>query len=735
MVTPDSGYNDDVTAVTIEGNNLQDGAIASLNGTSLQDLTFIDSQHVEAKVPGGLTPDTYDLVVTNPFTRSGVLLRAFTVMTPTPPFITDLTPDQGPNDTPITVHIFGGNFATDVTGTLSTNSTQTSLENLTFIDSNHLRATVPISITPDVYTLTVTNPDDRDGALSDAYQAIAASEYDDLYTEQTDFWLEPLSVHRGELVNIGLTLRREGGQAVLSDVLVHFSVEGETPHYTGTAVTLKPNSDTTVTVEWRSDTQGEVTLYALIDPQNMVPEINENNNIISRTVTVLPPLPDTTPPEVTSFTINDGALYLSSNCPEHLDQVYLDTEVTDNPGGSGLASLLFVEYQWDLGVDDWVPVASSGWLPYESTRTRYEWRLQTSIRFHDSLGVRYIQVWAADEAGNISLTPGSQMINLNSNGKLRPNDVDVFRHPLVVGESLRFNIRGQWEPYCGDPWYNSGFKYWESNFHFYVWSPNDKLLVYETVDFREDVEGTITTATDGIYQIEVETPDLWFEDTRCWVIYWLELIPLGGSQPQSKQSFSIFENGRSQPIVAPGYSPSEHVGIPSAPVIQPMQADFTASPIEGPTPLKVNLTNLSTGGYATCAWDFGDGGMSDDCYHPVYTYTTPGVYSVTLTVSGGGGSDTELKPDYIDVTPAGNNIYLPLVLKGDPGLAYRELKAIQKGGAEAFVKLDREIRPSMLVLLLLIGGVGAGWRVIMFATDPEARSTAKTAGLERLPQS
>lgn len=716
-VTPESGYNDELTAVTIEGNNLQDGAVVSLNGTDLQDITFLDSHHLDATVPDSLTPGTYDLTVTNPFTRSGVLLRAFTVMAPTPPIVSDLSPDQGPNDTPITVHVYGGNFATEVTATLNTNGAQIPLETLTFIESSHLKATIPISITPGVYTLTVTNPDDRYDILPDAYQAIAATEYDDLYAEHIDFWLEPLSVHRGELANIGLTLRREGGQADLSEVVVRFSVEDETEVYIGTAGILQPNSDTTVTVEWRPEVHGEVTLYALIDPQDLIPELDETNNLISRTVTVLPPLPDTTSPEITSFAINNGALYLSSVCPEHLDQVFLDTEVADNPGGSEASSLLFIEYEWDLGVGDWVATASSGWLPYESARTRYEWRLQTSISFHESLGVRYIQVWAADGAGNISLTPGAQMINLISNGSLRPDDVDVFRHPLVNGERLQININGSWSPYCGDPWYKWGFKYWESTFDIYVWSPENDRLVYEEIELREDVEKIISATSDGIYQIEVEAPGLWFEDIRCWVNYRMEIIPSGSSQPQVNRAFSLLESGRSQPIVAPTHTPSEHVGIPSAPVVQPVQADFTGTPTQGPAPLKVDFTNLSTGDYGSCAWDFGDGGTSDNCFHPVYTYTTPGVYTVTLTVSGDGGSDSDKKTDYVQIWSADHNIYLPLVIKGDPGLASSELKTIQKGSSGVIAKPDRVIKSSMVVILLLTGGVGAGRRRLLHSTS------------------
>jgi PKD repeat protein len=94
-------------------------------------------------------------------------------------------------------------------------------------------------------------------------------------------------------------------------------------------------------------------------------------------------------------------------------------------------------------------------------------------------------------------------------------------------------------------------------------------------------------------------------------------------------------------------------------VYTPVQVDFTASPTSGIAPLTVVFTNTSTGDYTTSLWDFGDG-ITSTLTSPTHTYTAAGVYTVTLTASGPGGSDTEVKAGYITVR---YSVYLPLIMR------------------------------------------------------------------------
>ncbi|MEA1873681.1 MAG: C25 family cysteine peptidase, partial [Bacteroidota bacterium] len=84
----------------------------------------------------------------------------------------------------------------------------------------------------------------------------------------------------------------------------------------------------------------------------------------------------------------------------------------------------------------------------------------------------------------------------------------------------------------------------------------------------------------------------------------------------------------------------------------PPVANFSGTPttiLEGES---VTFTDLSSSP-AEWSWTFGDSGASTE-QNPVYTYSTAGTYTVSLTVTNPLGSDTETKVDYITVNPNTN---------------------------------------------------------------------------------
>jgi PKD repeat protein len=86
-------------------------------------------------------------------------------------------------------------------------------------------------------------------------------------------------------------------------------------------------------------------------------------------------------------------------------------------------------------------------------------------------------------------------------------------------------------------------------------------------------------------------------------------------------------------------------------------AAFSAAPTSGNAPLTVQFNDASTGGPTSWQWDFQNDGTIDSTQRsPSFVYTSPGTYSVKLTVSNTSGSDSITKAGYITVTAVGQTL-------------------------------------------------------------------------------
>jgi PKD repeat protein len=78
-------------------------------------------------------------------------------------------------------------------------------------------------------------------------------------------------------------------------------------------------------------------------------------------------------------------------------------------------------------------------------------------------------------------------------------------------------------------------------------------------------------------------------------------------------------------------------------------AGFAAEPNSGDAPFAVQFTDQSTGDITNWLWNFGDGQTSTE-RNPAHTYRDAGDYTVSLTVTGRGGSNGQTNTKYIHVT-------------------------------------------------------------------------------------
>jgi PKD repeat protein len=102
-----------------------------------------------------------------------------------------------------------------------------------------------------------------------------------------------------------------------------------------------------------------------------------------------------------------------------------------------------------------------------------------------------------------------------------------------------------------------------------------------------------------------------------------------------------------------GYVDGFALGGATAPPV----AGFTGAPTSGTAPLPVTFTDASTGSITSRTWTFGDGGTSTAA-NPSHTYAAAGTYTVSLTVTGPGGSNTLTRTNYVTASPpSGGGLY------------------------------------------------------------------------------
>jgi PKD repeat protein len=125
----------------------------------------------------------------------------------------------------------------------------------------------------------------------------------------------------------------------------------------------------------------------------------------------------------------------------------------------------------------------------------------------------------------------------------------------------------------------------------------------------------------------------------------------GGTSALSSPSHTYTTSGTfsvALTVFGPGGSSTTNaVDLITATNVPPV-ASFTASVTNGAAPLNVTFTDTSTGTITNQLWTFGDGDTST-ASSPSHTYTTSGVFSVTLTVFGPLGLNAS-NPNLITVT-------------------------------------------------------------------------------------
>ncbi|MEM6395877.1 MAG: PKD domain-containing protein [Bacteroidota bacterium] len=151
--------------------------------------------------------------------------------------------------------------------------------------------------------------------------------------------------------------------------------------------------------------------------------------------------------------------------------------------------------------------------------------------------------------------------------------------------------------------------------------------------FAESQDGTvfdeIETDTDGFYSLSVD-----IDNTNPTIILISSIDPCTGVLVQEQILASSTQTDYTVDL--------DLCGFIDPPVTDSCQAFFTSQTIDDGT-LSIQFTNLSStiDPIDVFEWDFGDGNISSE-ESPIHTYQSGGVYGVTLSITSGNCTDSEL---------------------------------------------------------------------------------------------
>jgi subtilisin family serine protease len=447
--------------------------------------------------------------------------------------ITAIEPSTGYNDAPNEVTIRGANFRAGVVGSLNT----APLLDVRLVSTSEVRAVVPAGLTAGVYTLRLKNAEDKEPArLADSY-TVLQPDSEDFWAEEEDLWTDPSTVRQGQQVQLGLNIHRHG-DAEPRKVEVRFyrliarSEGGADQLVEIGRVTSPPfpggeESIQAVSVPWDTTSLPKsVTIVAVIDPENELQEPTKSNNRVTRAIAVQPAAGDGKAPVLTDLTINGGA-------PETSSPVITVTLETGGVEAAAISSMYLVERESVLAARQWVAVQNTGWLPYTATQV---------MTLTEHGGLRYIQAWVSDGAGNISQVAATAGINYNPpSSSVRQGQVRLYRLLLTAGQALSVTLR----PTVGDA-------------DLYVWGPGGTLAGISNEN-GQAIDRVSVTAEDGYYQVEVYG----FADAEYGLtMQVLEAATLGGVTPGAANPA---KTARSQPAATLGSTPALQMALPPAP--------------------------------------------------------------------------------------------------------------------------------------------------------------------------
>ncbi len=389
--------------------------------------------------------------------------------------------------------------------------------------------------------------------LKKAYRVLNAADVNDLYAESYHLSTIPSQLWTGEETQLMLKVHRLGGIGGTGQFNVDFyagSLAQENFIGRATVPGISPNGAAASSlVAWTPQSWGKVKILAVIDPENAVVESDEDNNVVitERTVSLVQGS-DTYPPTIHDLRVNGGEAEVGQRTVS-LSAIIEDGVDPNKPAAlvSGPNSVYYVELHWYSGVANgsgsWIPVNWTQWMPYNGEATAFV--------LHPTSGLRFLQAWGADAAGNISSLPaGRSLTYIPEEDEVAAGEIRVYRKEVAAGQCLKVEVTPSQNDMDPD---------------LYVWSPAGSLqgLSNNSAGIKDTV--TIQPTATGSYQIEVEG----FTDAGYHLT-----IQVTDSCAGERSGIETQETSAKMPRSMPSIPVSEAPNLDEAPM---PQADITQS--------------------------------------------------------------------------------------------------------------------------------------------------------------
>lgn len=529
-IDPNHGPDNQLTGVTIRGANFSGTPQVFLGSNAMSDVSLLNTTQLLAQVPAGVTPGVYTVRVCNPDGQCGSLPNGYTV-TGTGPALSGITPNQGYSDTPNEVILYGFNLQSGMIVALG----ETVLNDVTRVNSTQVQAVVPAGLAAGTYDLSVRNPSSPDTAILLAAYSVLDPIGDDFAAGVDDLWTTPLTIRQGETVLLGLNVQRQGGKSTRQVAVAFYRQNDDGSRQLIGQVTTAPMVPgpqviEPVFVEW--DTTGlpeAVQIVAVIDPDNLEAETTKGNNTVSRYFTLLPPTGDSSPPTITLLQVNNGAPQTENAT------VSITINAADVEGN--VTSMYLVEREFNSSARQWVAMQNSGWIDFQSP---FPWTLTSRG------GVRYIQAWVSDGAGNISEVTVKTRIDYNPpSDRVLAGQVRLYRRTVSAGQQVNVTL----ETLTGDA-------------DLYVWRPDGNQSWVSNQEGTGTDSVSFSAPQSGDYQIEI----FGYQASTYRLTVAIDSAEQSRSSEVTVGYIAANKEPRTQPIIHPSSEPAGNTAVPVAPL-------------------------------------------------------------------------------------------------------------------------------------------------------------------------